>query len=244
MSSHGEKDPIIPAAAVEETMDTKIKNMAIKLAEQMAEEIAKEKVKKMMEENEKTLEEKILSRLMERMGMNKEDPPPSPTKASSSAKQEYHQAPFNYSQNSTPFVAPNISSSSLGKVPILEGSNYDEWANKMKYHLFGVHPSLWEIVNIGIQLPKEEDVLTPEWMQDLHRNAQAVSILLGSVSLEEYNKISGHGVAHEMWTTLRESHEGDSKSKKGMIEVLEGELGDFAMLKGETLQSLYDRLMV
>jgi hypothetical protein len=29
-----------------------------------------------------------------------------------------------------------------------------------------------------------------------------------------------------------------------MIEVLEGELGDFTMLKGETLQSLYDRLMV
>src|SRR5579859_5671735 len=92
--------------------------------------------------------------------------------------------------------------------------------------------------------PKDGEDITPEWMQDLHRNAQAVSILLGSVSLEEYNKISGLGVAHEIWTTLRESHEGDSKSKKGMIEVLEGELGDFAMLKGETLQSLYDRLMV
>jgi hypothetical protein len=239
-----EKDPILPAAAIEETMDAMIERLAIKRAEQMAEEMAKEKFKKMMEENEKTLEERILSRLMERMGMNKHDPPPSPTKATSSAKQEYHQAPFNYSQSSTSFVAPNVSSSSLGKVPILEGSNYDEWANKMKYHLFGVHPSLWEIVNVGITPPKAGEDITPEWMQDLHRNAQAVSIILGSVSLEEYNKISSLGIAHEMWTTLRESHEGDFKSKKGMIEVLEGELGDFAMLKGETLQSLYDRLMV
>src|SRR5579859_3128572 len=173
MSSHSEKDPILPAA-VEETIDAKVERMAIKMAEQLAEEMAKEKVKMMMKENEKTLEDKILARLMERMSMNKQDPSPLPTKASSSAKHEYHQAPFNYSQNTTPFVASNVSSSSLGKVPILEGSNYDEWANKMKYHLFGVHPSLWEIVNVGIQLPKEEDVLTPEWMQDLHRNAQAV----------------------------------------------------------------------
>ena len=149
--STSEKDPILPVAFEEETMDAKIEKMAIKIAESIAEEMAKEKVKKMMEENEKALEDKILSKLMNKMGMNKEDPPPSPTKASSSAKQEYHQAPFNYSQNSTPFVASNVSSNSLGKVLILEGSNYDEWANKMKYHLFGVHPSLWEIVNVGIQ---------------------------------------------------------------------------------------------
>jgi DNA recombination-dependent growth factor C len=82
MSSSSEKDPILPAAAVEETIDAKIERMAIKIAEEMA----KEKFKKMMEENEKALEEKILSRLMDRMGMNKQDPPPSPTKASSSAK--------------------------------------------------------------------------------------------------------------------------------------------------------------
>src|SRR5579859_6582916 len=110
MSSHSEKDSTLPAAAIEETMDAKIERRAIKLADQLAEEMAKEKFKKMMEENEKALEDKILARVMERMSMNKQDPPPSPTKASSSAKHEYHQAPFNYSQNSTTFVAPNVSS--------------------------------------------------------------------------------------------------------------------------------------
>jgi hypothetical protein len=248
---------------VEETMDAKIERLAFNIAEKMMKEREKvleerekaieEKiniVEKMTREREKVMEDMILERLMKKMSMDKDATPPPPpqpsssTKATTSTTREYNQMPFEYPRNSIPFVSTNVSSSSLGKVPILEGSNYDEWANKMKYHLFSVHPSLWEIVNVGLIQPKDGGAMTPEWMQDLHRNAQAVSIILGSVCLEEYNKISGYGIAKVMWDTLRESHEGDSKSKKGMIEVLEGELGDFTMLNGETLQSLYDRLMV
>jgi hypothetical protein len=148
MTTSGEKDPILSVASDEEVEDTKanIERLAIKLAERMAEkmtneraekmaeEIAKDKVKKMMEEREKALEDKILQRLMKKMNIDQDNqpPPPSPKKPSSSTKQEYHQLPFDYSRNSIPCTSTNVSSSSLGKVPILEGSNYDEWANKMK----------------------------------------------------------------------------------------------------------------
>ena len=40
------------------------------------------------------------------------------------------------------------------------------------------------------------------------------------------------------------SHKGDHKAKLGKIELLEGELEEFVMLKGETLQGLFDRLMI
>jgi hypothetical protein len=60
---------------------------------------------------------------------------------------EFNRVHFNYSCN---FV-PNFSSAPLEKLPTVSELKYDEWADKMKSRLIGVHPSLWEIVNIGIE---------------------------------------------------------------------------------------------
>jgi hypothetical protein len=47
----------------------------------------------------------------------------------------------------------------------------------MKSHLIGVHPSLWEIVNIGMNNLAQEEEMTLEMMQEVHRNAQVVDML-------------------------------------------------------------------
>jgi hypothetical protein len=90
---------------------------------------------------------------------------------------EFNKVQFDYSRN---FI-PNFSSTPLGKLPTLSELNYDEWADKMKSHLIGVHPSLWEIVNIGMYKPAQGEEMTPEMMQEVHRNAQVVSIIKGSL---------------------------------------------------------------
>jgi hypothetical protein len=50
-----------------------------------------------------------------------------------------------------------------------------------------------------------------------HFNSQASTILLASLSREEYNKVQGLKGAKEIWDTLKTVHEGD--------EVTERELG-------------------
>jgi hypothetical protein len=64
---------------------------------------------------------------------------------------EFNRVQFDYSHN---FI-PNFSSVPLKKLLILSELNYAEWADKMKSHLIGVHPSLWEIVNIGMNNPTQ-----------------------------------------------------------------------------------------
>src|SRR5437016_13325959 len=93
-------------------------------------------------------------------------------------------------------------------------------------------------------MPKNEEDMTHEMMVDLHRNAQATSIIVSSLSQEEFNKVNGLEVGKDIWDTLQVSHEGDHKAKLGKIELLEGKLEEFIMLKGETLQGLFDRLMI
>jgi hypothetical protein len=86
--------------------------------------------------------------------------------------------------------------------------------------------------------------MTPELMQEVHRNAQAVSVIKGSLGQEEYQKVQGREDARDIWNILKMSHEGDPKAKRHRIEVLESELARYDWIKGESLQLLFDCLMV
>src|SRR5438105_3008948 len=211
-----------------------------KLARKMAKKMAKKKTDKIMKKMETM--EKTMATMMKKME-KEETPSTSPKKFDSSKQQEYTQNSFDYSRMQGNFSS-NFISVPLGKTPLLDGLNYADWVNKMKMHLIALHPSLWEVVNVGVRMPKTGEEMTPEMMVDLHRNAQATSVILSSLSQEEFNKVNGLEVAKDIWDTLQVSHEGDHKAKLGKIELLEGELKEFVMLKGETLQGLFDRLMV
>ena len=55
--------------------------------------------------------------------------------------------------------------------------------------------------------------MTPEMMQEVQRNAQAVSIIKGSLCPEEYRKVQGREDARDIWNILKMSHEGDPKAE-------------------------------
>jgi hypothetical protein len=114
----------------------------------------------------------------------------------------------------------------------------------MKSHLIGVHPSPWEIVNIGMNKPAQGEEMTSEMMQEVHRNAQAVSIIKGSLCSEEHQKVQGREDDRDIWNIIKMLHEGDPKAKRHRIEALESERARYDWIKGESLQSLFDRLMV
>ena len=92
--------------------------------------------------------------------------------------------------------------------------------------------------------PAQHEEMKPEMMQEVHRNAQDVTIIKGSLSPEEYRKVQGREDARDIWRILKMSHEGDPKAKRHRIEALESELARYDWNKGVCLQSLFDRLMV
>ena len=48
----------------------------------------------------------------------------------------------------------------------------------------------------------------------------------------------------EIWDTINMTHEADNITKITKMELLEGDLGRFTMLKGEGRQELYNRLKI
>jgi hypothetical protein len=79
----------------------------------------------------------------------------------------------------------------LGKPPTFDGEDYARWSHMMRYHLTSLHKSIWDVVEFGVQVPSvgDEDYDEDEVAQIQHFNSQATTILLASLSREEYNKV-------------------------------------------------------
>jgi hypothetical protein len=80
-------------------------------------------------------------------------------------------------------------------------------------------------------------------MQEMiHKITQATTVLLDSLCRDEYNKVSGLDNAKEIWDTLKISHEGNAITMINKMELVEGELGRFAMKRGEEPTEMYNML--
>jgi hypothetical protein len=132
----------------------------------------------------------------------------------------------------------------LGKPPMFDGEDYNMWSDKMRHHLTSLHTSIWDVVEIGVQIPSpgDEDYDSDEVAQIQHFNSQATTILLASLSREEYNKVQGLKSAKEIWDVLKTAHEGDEVTKITKRETIEGELSRFMFNQGEDPQAMYNRL--
>jgi hypothetical protein len=103
----------------------------------------------------------------------------------------------------------------LGKPPVFYGEDYSMWSDKMRHHLTSLHASIWDIVEFGVQEPSvgDEGYDSDKVAQIRHFNSQATTILLASLSREEYNKVQGLKSAKEIWDVLKTAHEGDEVTK-------------------------------
>jgi hypothetical protein len=118
----------------------------------------------------------------------------------------------------------------LGKPPHFDGDDYSFWSHKMCSHLFSLHPSTWEIVENGMHFDSSDN---PVFINEpIHKNAHATTVLLASLCRDEYNKVSGLDNAKQIWDTLKISYEGNDATMITKMELVEGELGRFAMKKG------------
>jgi hypothetical protein len=128
----------------------------------------------------------------------------------------------------------------LGKPPHFDGEDYSFWSHKMRSHLFSLHPSIWEIVENGMHFDSTDN---PVFMNEqIHKNAQATTVLLASLCRDEYNKVSGLDNAKQIWDTLKISHDGNDATMITKMELVEGELGRFVVIRGEERTQTYNRL--
>ena len=78
----------------------------------------------------------------------------------------------------------------IGKPPHFDGTRYTDWSYKLKMHLIAAR--LWEVVDVGVMILTDKDrEITLEEMHNLHKNAQAVALLVSSLAPDEFRKVNG-----------------------------------------------------
>jgi hypothetical protein len=156
-------------------------------------------------------------------------------------RKKYSKIPLRY-----PHIPKHIPLLSVpsSKPPTFDGEDYSRWSDMMRYHLTSLHKSIWDVVEFGVQVPSvgDEDYDEDKVAQIMHFNSQATTILLTSLSREEYNKVQGLKSAKEIWDVLKTAHEEDEVTKITKRETIEGDLGRFRLCQGEEPQEMYNRL--
>jgi hypothetical protein len=71
----------------------------------------------------------------------------------------------------------------------------------MRNHLFSLHPSIWEIVENGMHFDSRDNLVFIN--EQIHKNAQATTVLLASLCRDEYNKVNDLNNAKQIWDTLK-----------------------------------------
>ncbi|RCV10442.1 hypothetical protein SETIT_2G112800v2 [Setaria italica] len=102
----------------------------------------------------------------------------------------------------------------------------------MKMHLYKLHPSIWEVVVVGVTSPKN-GIPMAEQAQDYFRNTQAVRVITGSLRAQEFNKVRSVEIA-----------KGTDQVKEGKMNFIHGELEYFIMFEEEIVRQMFDRLML
>jgi hypothetical protein len=72
----------------------------------------------------------------------------------------------------------------------------------MKNYLYSISPEVWQVVCDGVDFLDDDEQRTPDQLQKIHRNAQAISILTSSIDKEESNNVDSLDVAKDVCTTL------------------------------------------
>jgi hypothetical protein len=154
-------------------------------------------------------------------------------------KPSYNSISFNYNSmpNSTAFTSIPV-----GKAPHFDGSNYNQWKQCMKNYLYSLHPKVWQVVCDGVDFLEEDEQPTPDQLQRIHPNAQAISVLTSLLDKKEFNRVDGLNMAKDIWITLRMAHKGSKPVRMAKIEMLEGQLDRFFVYDDETPQEMFNRL--
>jgi hypothetical protein len=124
--------------------------------------------------------------------------------------------PFNYNNMHS---TTGYTSIPVGKAPYFDGTYYNQWKHCIKNYLYSISLEVWQVVYVSVDFLDDDEQPTPNQLQKIPRNAQAISILTSSIDKKEFNHVDGLDVTKDVWTTLRMAHEGSKPVRKANSTV-------------------------
>ena len=108
----------------------------------------------------------------------------------------------------------------------------------MRAFLCSIDESIWDAVDIGWTWP---EATKSEWdkaaLAAANANSKALNAIFGSVSLDEFHRISHVTIAKEVWQILETTYEGAKKVKNTKLQMLTTCFEELKMSEDELFDS-------
>ena len=102
--------------------------------------------------------------------------------------------------------------------------NYKYWAIRMRIYIQASSYETWNIMQSEYIIPTTEySAWSNTQKLDATVNAKAMNMLYCALYKNEFNRISMCKTAHEIWRTLKVTHEGTNKVKQSKISMLKNQ---------------------
>ncbi|MCH94407.1 retrovirus-related pol polyprotein from transposon TNT 1-94, partial [Trifolium medium] len=135
-----------------------------------------------------------------------------------------------------------LSNSFGGKLPILDGSNWDRWHKQMKV-ILGFQ-DVQEVVETGVAELAED---ATEAQRQAHRalkkkDFKAMFFIHQCVDVMNFHKIDNASTSKECWDILEKCHDGDAKLKKVQLQTLKRQFELSQMESNEKISDYFNRV--
>src|SRR3954464_7069640 len=132
--------------------------------------------------------------------------------------------------------------------PVFDGENFEYWKDKLESYFLGLDVDLWDLLMDGYKHPVNASgvKLTRQEMDDdqkkLFKNHhKCKTILLNAISHAEYEKISNRETAHDIYESLKMTHEGNAQVKETKALALIQKYEAFKMEDDEDIEKMFSR---
>src|SRR4051812_35331828 len=102
--------------------------------------------------------------------------------------------------------------------PVFDGENFDYWKDRLESYFLGLDGDLWDLLVDGYKHPVKASgaKLTRQEMSDDQKKQfknqyRSRTVLLNAISHSEYEKISNKETAHDIYESLKMTHEGNAQ---------------------------------
>src|SRR3954453_21894055 len=132
--------------------------------------------------------------------------------------------------------------------PVFDGENFEYWKDKLESYFLGLDVDLWDLLLDGYKHPvKANGVrLTRQEMDDdqkkhFKNHHKCRTVLLNAISHAEYEKISNKETAHDIFESLKMTHEGNAQVKETKALALIQKYEAFKMEDDENIETMFSR---
>ncbi|XP_050889632.1 uncharacterized protein LOC127094916 [Lathyrus oleraceus] len=107
------------------------------------------------------------------------------------------------------------------KSPVFDGEKFDYWKDKIESFFLGYYADLWDIVTngyeppisvVGIAIPRS--IMSDDQKHDIKNHHKARTIMLNTISYNEYEKITNSETTKEIFDSLKMTHEDNNQVKE------------------------------